>query len=331
MREEMRPGDGVLSKEDALSLYRKLILARLAEERIRDEYPRDQIKTAVHLGIGAEAIPVGVCHCLPPGSKTFGTYRNHVLYLTMTNDTDGFFAELYGKMTGPAKGKAGSMHICAPEQGVMATSAVVGTPIPVAVGAALANAYRDARALVAVFFGDGAMEEGVFWESLNFACLRRLPILFVCEDNELAIHTFKAERQGFRSIPDALGGFTCHVASGDGSDLLGVITLTQQVLTRMAEEPKPGFLHVTYLRFMEHVGPGEDWQVGYRRRPSPEEMERLDPVQRFEKNLLQETCSTEELEAIRTEVDAQIDRSVLAAQQAPFPPPSELYADVLAG
>lgn len=320
----------MIKKEEALSLYRKLILARRAEEKIREEYFNDEMKTPVHLGIGEEAIPVGICHCLPEGTKIFGTYRNHALYLALTEDTDGFFAELYGKGSGPGKGKAGSMHLSAPERGLMATSAVVGTTIPLAVGAALANAYRNSLDVVAVFFGDGAVEEGVFWESLNFSCLHRLRILFVCEDNGLAIHTSSAERQGFRSIPEAIRGFDCYVASGDGSNLLGVVTLTRQMLDLMSEQPKPVFLHFTYLRFLEHVGPREDFDVGYRRRPTPDELERLDPVLRFEKGLYQDGFSDRDLAAIRTAVDEQINRSVRAAQQAPFPSPSELYTDVLA-
>ncbi len=288
------------------------------------------MKTPVHLSIGQEAIPVGVCHALPPGSKTFGTYRNHALYLAVTQDTDGFFAELYGKATGPGKGKAGSMHMAAPERGLVATSAVVGTTIPLAVGAALANQYRRSNDVVVSFFGDGALEEGVFWESVNFACLRHLRILFVCEDNGLAIHTPASQRQGFRSIAEAVQGFNCHIMSGDGADVLGVMTSTQQMLQRMTDEPKPGFLHLTYFRFLEHVGPREDFDAGYRVRPSPEERERLDPVRRFERELCQDGCSPRELLDIRKAVDDQITRSLRAAQQAPFAPPSELYTDVWA-
>ena len=311
----------MMRKEEALYLYRKLILARRAEEKIREEYFNDDMKTPVHLGIGQEAIPVGVCHCLPDSAKTFGTYRNHALYLAITEDTDGFFAELYGKVTGPGKGKAGSMHLSAPERGLMATSAVVGTTIPLAVGAALANAYRKSADLVVVFFGDGAIEEGVFWESLNFACLRRLHVLFVCEDNGLAIHAHANERQGFSSITGAVGAFDCHVRDGDGSDLMDVIRSTRQMIDLMSEQPKPGFLHFTYFRFLEHVGPQEDFDAGYRQRPKLEELERLNPVIRFEKELCNNGYSTAELAAIKTAVDEQINRSVHAAQKAPFSPP----------
>jgi len=323
-------GPGAPAREEALRLYRTLLLARRAEEAIRREYATDEMKTPVHLGIGQEAIPIGVCHALPPGAKTFGTYRNHALFLTVTQDTDRFFGELFGKATGPGKGKAGSMHLAAPERGLIATSAVVGTTIPLAVGAALANAYCGSHDFVAAFFGDGAVEEGVFWESLNFACLKRLRIVFVCEDNGLAIHTPTSQRQGFRSIPEAVSGFECFVASGDGSDLGLVVSLTRRLLQQMSEQPKPGLLHLTYFRFMEHVGPAEDFQAGYRPRPSPEQLERWDPVRQFERALLQDGCSREELAAIRAAVMARIDRSVTAAKQAPFPSADELYTYVLA-
>jgi len=303
---------------------------RRAEETIRQEYDQDEMKTPVHLGIGQEAIVVGVCHSLPPGTKTFGTYRNHALYLSVTQDTDGFFAELYGKAAGPGKGKAGSMHLASPARGLMATSAVVATTIPLAVGAALANQYRRSPDVVVCFFGDGAVEEGVFWESLNFACLRRLRVLFVCEDNGLAIHTPTAARQGFRSIPEAVGGFRCHVMSGDGSDLLSVVAMTQQILERMAQNACPGLLHFSYFRFLEHVGPREDFNAGYRPRPSREERDRSDPVARFEHELSRHGCSVAEVVAIREAVNAQILASVEAAKAASWPQADELFRDVLA-
>lgn len=318
------------TQAEELALYRTLLLVRLAEEAIRREYAKDEMKTPVHLGLGQEAIAVGVCRRLPPKTATFGTYRNHALYLAVTQETDRFFAELYGKATGVGKGKAGSMHLAAPEHGLLATSAVVGTTIPLAVGAALARQVRGEEGLVAAFFGDGAVEEGVFWESLNFACLRGLRILFVCEDNGLAIHTPASARQGFRSIPDALQGFKAHVLSGDGSDLSDVVAKADEMLARMAWDPKPGVLHLSYFRLLEHVGPKEDFDAGYRQRPTSEELERLDPVIRYERLLRRHGCTDEALAAVRVSVQDQIDRSVSRAREAPFPPPSELQQDVWA-
>lgn len=321
--------DGI-TKEEALTLYRKLTLARFSEERIREEYFKDGMKTPVHLGIGGEAIPIGVCHCLPRGTKTFATYRNHSLYLAITEDTDTFFGEMYGKANGMAKGKAGSMHLSSPENGFVATSAVVGTTIPLAVGAALANVYRGNRDVVTSFFGDGAVEEGVFWESFNFASLKKLPVLFVCEDNALAIHTPAKERRGFKSFQKVAAAFDCYLDQGNGGQLLEVIQKTREVLQRMENDPKPGFLHFTYYRFLEHVGPREDFDAGYRSRPSKEERNGMDPLVQFEERIFQNGCDLSELEEIRKRNMEKINRSIQTAQQAPFATPEELFTDVFA-
>lgn len=318
----------MLTTRDGLRLYRKLLLIRRAEEAIRRIYHENDMKTPVHLGIGQEAIPVGVCHCLPEDAVTLGTYRNHALYLTLTEETDRFFAELFGRETGLGRGKAGSMHLCAPGRGLLATSAVVATTIPLAVGAALAHAYRRERTPVAVFFGDGAMEEGVFWESMNFAALRRLNILFVCEDNGLAIHAGTSERRGFRSLPGALQGFRCATESADGSDLPSVIEAATRIKNDMAATGQPGFLHLTYFRFLEHVGIQEDFAAGYRSAPTREACAALDPVLRFRAHLDALGCSKSVLDEIASAVEAQIALSLARAQAAPFPAPHALYEDL---
>ncbi|MDO8526151.1 MAG: thiamine pyrophosphate-dependent dehydrogenase E1 component subunit alpha [Deltaproteobacteria bacterium] len=318
----------IFNKEEALTIYRKLMLARLSEEKIREEYFKDEMKTPVHLGIGGEAIPVGVSHAVPQGTTAFATYRNHSLYLAMTEDTDGFFGELYGKASGPGKGKAGSMHISAPEKGFIATSAVVGTTVPLAVGRAFANAYKKSDELVTVYFGDGAVEEGAFWESLNFACLKRLKVLFICEDNELAIHTASTARQGFTSITEAAGAFKCHVAKENGCDVQKVVQTTRDIVKKMKEDPKPAFLHFDYFRFLEHVGPREDFDAGYREKPHSTFFEAKDPVPLFEKDLLQSGCTRDELDGIKKNILTKINNSVVTAQQAPFPLPEELFTDI---
>ena len=319
----------MLTKVEGLELYKKLLLIRLAEEAIRTSYHENDMKTPVHLGIGQEAIPVGVCHGISDNIVAFGTYRNHALYLALTQETDKFFAELFGKDSGLGRGKAGSMHLCAPDQGLLATSAVVATTIPLAVGAALAHAYRREATTVAVFFGDGATEEGVFWESLNFACLRGLNILFVCEDNGLAIHSGASDRRGYSSLVETVRSFRCKTAETDGSDLPAVIRTTRQLRAEMAESKQPGFLHLSYLRLLEHVGINEDFSVGYRHTPSSEERLAQDPVARFTAYLLDHGCVQYELDNIRSGIEAQIARSLDLARQAGFPTADALYEDLL--
>ncbi len=176
-------------------LYRAMYRIRRLEEEVARVYPSDKIKSPVHLSIGQEAVSVGVCEALEPQDIVFGTYRGHALYLAKGGDMRRMVAELYGKATGCTGGKGGSMHLIDSDRGVMGTSAVVGTTIANAVGYAYALRYRRRNAIVASFFGDGATEEGVFAESLNFAALKKLPILFVCENNQYAIHTHQSRRQ----------------------------------------------------------------------------------------------------------------------------------------
>jgi TPP-dependent pyruvate/acetoin dehydrogenase alpha subunit len=248
----------------------------------------------------------------------------------MTNDTDSFFGEMYGKETGCAKGKAGSMHMSAPEKNFIATSAVVGTTIPVAVGSGMAAQYRKSNEISAVFFGDGSVEEGVFWESLNFASLKKLNVLFICEDNELAIHTHKRERQGFKTLLKVADAFHCHIGEGQGSDLTSVVQTARQVVAQMAADPKPGFIYLPYFRFLEHVGPKDDFGAGYRSKPEVEAFKAHDPILKFEKEILQnDLASPQELDQIKQSLKTQINASVAKAQKAPFAAPEELFNDVL--
>src|SRR3989338_4702030 len=160
-------------------LYRKLYLIRCAEERIIKHYPEDEMKTPMHMSMGQEAVAVGVCHALGPHDQIFASYRSHAAFLTRTGDLEKFFGELYGRVSGTAAGKAGSMHVSSPERGHLCSSAIVASYLPVAVGAAFANKQKDNGGVTCAFFGDGALDEGAFWESLNVACVMRLPVLFV--------------------------------------------------------------------------------------------------------------------------------------------------------
>src|SRR3990167_5953243 len=174
-------------------LYKRMSLIRRFEMRLAEIYHTDAIKSPVHLSIGQESIAVGVCDPLEKDDIVSNTYRCHATYIAKGGDLNEMMAELYGKSTGCAGGKAGSMHLVDMRRGIMGASAVVGTTVPVAAGYALAmqmQAHNSGHQRIVVsVFGDGATEEGCFYETLNFASLHKLPILFVCENNRLAIHT----------------------------------------------------------------------------------------------------------------------------------------------
>lgn len=313
----------------SLALYQKLYLVRQTTEAIRREYPNDQIKTPVHLSMGEEAIAVGICHAISERGQFFGTYRNHGLYLSLTSETDKFCAELYGKQTGACGGKAGSMHLTAPEAGLMATSAIVGTTIPMAVGAAFANEMQGNEKIVVVFFGDGALDEGVFWESFNAACLWKLPVIFVCEDNGLAPHTTIKERQGYDSICKVLRQYNSFVLQDKTTDVESIYQLALKAENISKKNKSPIFLHLRYYRYLEHVGINEDFDCGYRTRDEFQEWYKIDPVN-LQRNRLIKMGLGEAVASIEIKIQEQIEQSIILAKNAPFPEKADLFKGVWA-
>lgn len=312
-----------------LELYRRMRLIRRAEEKIVEHYGEDEMKTPVHLYIGQEAVAVGVCDALHPDDGVVGTYRSHGVYLARSEDVEGMFAELYGRTTGPGKGKAGSMHLAKPSAGLLMTSAVVGTTIPLALGIAFANRRKQNGRVGVAFFGDGATNEGVFWESVNFAAARRMPVLFVCEDNGLAIHSRREHRQGYRSISEVMRGFDFHVAHSDSTDPWEISKLTREMLARQREDGLPVFLHLECYRYVEHVGIREDrdFHLGYRRSEEFEHWWSRDPVNSARERLLESGVSADDLRALEARIEERLTRAVALARSAPLPTLDALWED----
>lgn len=312
----------------SLTLYRKLYLARSAEEHIIKHYPEDEMKTPMHMSMGQEAIPVGVVQALGDRGQIFASYRSHATFLAKTENSDLFFAELYGKETGTAQGKGGSMHLAAPEQGYLCSSAIVASTIPVAVGAAFANKRQQNGKIACVFFGDGALDEGVFWESLNVASVMQLPVLLVCEDNDLAVHTFPDVRQGYRSITDPVGQFACHVLPAETSDAEELYHLATKAISLLDTTGQPVFMHLKCYRYLEHVGIGRDFHEGYRSQQEYDQWYSRDTVRLQRDRLLQQGHSETEIAALEQAIDQQIAASIVSAQKAPFPAAADLYRGV---
>jgi acetoin:2,6-dichlorophenolindophenol oxidoreductase subunit alpha len=308
----------------SLSLYQKLYLCRSAEELIIRHYRADEMKTPMHMSMGQEAAAVGVCEALGPRDQIYGTYRSHAAFLARTGDADGLFAELFGKASGVMRGKGGSMHLADPGRGYMCSSAIVGTCIPVAVGAAYALSRRQPGAVACTFFGDGAVEEGAFWESINAACVMKLPVLFVCEDNGLAIHTSKQARQGFQSIAEVVARFNCSVYSGDGCDVERVHRMATDALTVPREGRGPAFIHVRCYRYLEHVGVEEDFTAGYRSREEYEAWRTQDCLLNQRRRLLALKMDGGRLAAVERGIDELLETALRRAQEAAFPGPDEL-------
>jgi TPP-dependent pyruvate/acetoin dehydrogenase alpha subunit len=304
-------------------LYRSLYRIRRLEEEVARVYPTDRIKSPVHLSIGQEAVAVGVCEALRPDDVVFGTYRGHALYLAKGGDMGRMVAELYGKATGCARGKGGSMHLIAAEAGVMGASAVVGTTIPNAVGYAYALRYRRQDALVASFFGDGATEEGVFAESLPFAALKRLPVLFVCENNGYAIHTPQRRRQATLDICARARAHGLPAERIEDNDVLRLYERSLAVTAQVRGGGGPYFFEVMTYRWREHVGPGEDYHLGFR-----DEAEARPWVEHDQVRRLAELVGSEARARIEGEVEAEVGAALAFAEASPFPAAEELYTDV---
>jgi TPP-dependent pyruvate/acetoin dehydrogenase alpha subunit len=304
-------------------LYRSLYRIRRVEEEIARVYPSDRIKSPVHLSIGQEAVSVGVCEALQPRDIVFGTYRGHALYLAKGGDLKAMLAELYGKATGCARGKGGSMHLISLEAGMMGASAVVGTTIANAVGYAYALRLQRQEAIVASFFGDGATEEGVFGESLNFAALKRLPILFVCENNRYAIHTHQSRRQARPDVcarAESLGVPAWRV---EDNDVLEIYSQARSAVRQVRAGSGPRLLEVMTYRWREHVGPGDDYHLGFRHADEANPWVDNDQVRG-----LGALTDPSERARIEDEVEAEIAEAFAFAESSPFPATGELTTDV---
>jgi pyruvate dehydrogenase E1 component alpha subunit len=304
---------------DLERLYRSLFLIRHAEEEIARIYPSDKIKSPVHLSLGQEAVSVGVCDVLRPDDVVSPTYRSHAAFMAMGGDLRAMFAELYGKATGVADGKGGSMHLIDMSHHVLGASAVVGTTIPLACGYALAIQRRREDRVVVSFFGDGATEEGAFHESLNFAALHRLPVLFVCENNGFAIHTPISRRWATDKLCERVETYGIPAVRLAEDDVLALRAQAAKRVGSLRAGAGPAFIECVTYRWREHVGPGEDYEAGYRSRSELERSQKNDQVTRIGSMLDQSTRAAVE-RAVRAEVAAAID----FAERSPFPGAAEL-------
>lgn len=246
-------------------LYREMLRIRRIEEAIAERYPEQKMRCPVHLSIGQEAIAVGVCSLLCRSDKVFSNHRAHAHFLAKGGNLKKMIAEIYGKEAGCCGGYGGSMHLVDLEAGFLGSTPIVGGTIPLAVGSAFASWYNEEEVVTAVFFGEGATEEGVFAESLNFASLKKLPILFICENNLYSVYSPLSVRQP--SSRSRVGFAEAHgilSIQGDGNNLEEVVALTERGLENIRSGKGPAFLEFSTYRFREHCGPNVDTHLGYR-------------------------------------------------------------------
>ena len=253
-----------LSKEKKLELWKEMLRIRLIEQSIIENYPKNEMRCPVHLSIGQEATSVGVCHALEKTDIITASHRCHAPYLAKGGDLKKMIAEIYGKKTGCAGGRGGSMHLFDNDAGVMVSIAIVASSIPLGVGAALKFKMNKEPHVAVCFFGDGAVEEGAFHESANFAATQKLPVLFICENNLYSVYTHLKDRQPDRPLYQlgAAEGLTpYYVATNHVADIYNT---TRKALLNVREGHGPAFIQLDTYRYVEHCGPNEDDNLNYR-------------------------------------------------------------------
>jgi len=315
-----------------LDAYKVMRLIRLIEQRINDEYKYDEIKTPIHLSIGQEAVAVGVCINLRKDDYAFGTHRSHAMYIAKGGDIKKMIAELYLRKTGCAQGRGGSMHLVDTDVGIPGSSAIVGGNTPLGTGTALASKLMNSDRVTVVFFGDGAADEGTFHESLNFASLKKLPVVYVCENNFYAINSHQLARQAGDNIYKWAQGYGMPGYRIDGNDVLEVSRYAKEAIDRCRKGEGPTLIECLTYRWKGHIGTVDDVGEGFRPKEEYDYWVSKCPIKRFSEFLRNEGVLTDELaESIDREIYDQIEEAFRFAWNSPKPSPDELldyvYAD----
>lgn len=302
-------------------LYSEMLRIRRVEEKIAELYPQQEIRCPVHLCIGQEAVAVGVCTNLSKEDYVLSGHRSHGHYLAKGGDLKAMFAELYGKAAGCAKGKGGSMHLVDLSRGYLGSTPIVASTIPIAVGAAFGSVMKGEKRVAVVFFGEAATEEGIFHEGLNFAALKKLPVVFVCENNLYSVYSPLSVRQPEgREIFELAKGHGVKSFQGDGNDVIQVFELAREAVERARRGEGPTFLELRTYRWREHCGPYYDNDLGYRSEAEFQEWKKRCPVENLRARLLREgTLREEEMKQMSDRLQAEIDDAVNFAQESPFP------------
>ena len=309
---------------DIKKAYYLFLLIRRSEEKIIELYNTDKIKSPVHLSIGQEAVAVGVSLALSESDIIFSNYRGHAHFIAREANLDKMWAELYGKSRGTARGKGGSMHLNDYEKNFIPTSAIVSTAVPEAVGYAFALKYKKQEGVVVCYHGDGATDEGVFWESLNFASLHSLPIIFICENNKYAIYSHQNTRSLNNPIVDRAKAFGVSSIRVSCNKTKNFFDATLDCIKQIKKKSQPFLLECMTTRWRDHVG----ITIPELSKAEFEEIENAknnDDLVELEKQLPED-----DVLIINKKVTTEIENAINFAESSNFPEESELYDNVLA-
>jgi TPP-dependent pyruvate/acetoin dehydrogenase alpha subunit len=319
-----------LPGELSLRLHFELLRVRRVEEKLAELYKEQEMRTPTHFSVGQEAVAVGVCAALRSDDVIFSGHRCHAHYVAKGGNLVGLVAELYGRESGASRGRGGSVHLSDMSVGMVAASAILAETIPVAVGSALAFQMDRTPRVAVTFFGDGAVDEGVFHESLNWAAVKRLPVVFVCENNLYATHSPLSVRlpKG-TEIYRRAQMYKIAAEKLDGNDVYAVYRSAQRAVTQCRQGRGPVFLECSTYRWLEHVGPLDDSGRGYRTKREIDSWKRGDPVKRSAKALVSAGLANAVMfRQFESQIADEIAKAVAEAKQAPWPDPRDLLKNV---
>jgi len=302
-------------------MYRMMRRIRRFEEVVGDLVAAGEAKCPCHLYIGQEAIAVGVCTALEPEDTIWGNHRSHGHYLAKGGDMHAMMAEILGRQSGCAGGRGGSMHLVAKEVGILGTVPIVAGTIPLAVGAALAYKLQRKPHVAVAFFGDGATEEGHFFESVNLAALYRLPVMFVLENNLYASHMHLSGRRPLDNLDQIGGLFGIPGIRLDGNDVVAVYRAAVEAAGRARRGQGPSLLECRTYRWRGHVGHRWDEDVGVKRRDELQEWLERCPLARLRRSLVEGGVSEGLLNALDEEVEKEVESALDFARRSPLPAP----------
>jgi acetoin:2,6-dichlorophenolindophenol oxidoreductase subunit alpha len=315
-----------LPRELLQRLLFEMLRINRVQLRVEANYHLDEMKTPIHLCIGHEAIAVGVCAHLRRADYVSSSHRGHGHYLAKGGDLKALIAELHCRETGCSRGRGGSMHLVDPAVGLMGSSSIVGGGIPIGTGLGLASQMQGQDRVSVVFFGDGAADEGVLYESVNFAMLKKLPVVFVLENNEYSVCSHVSARQTGKVLFHFLPPEYLPTALVDGNSVLEVYAAAQTAVARARRGKGPSFLECKTYRVRGHAGSGSDEKLGYRTSEEIRAWEARCPVTAWQQQLLDAGVVTEpEVKRMITAIDAEIDEAFLSALESPLPRGEDLH------
>jgi TPP-dependent pyruvate/acetoin dehydrogenase alpha subunit len=327
-----RKEPSVAPREARIALYRSMLKIRRVEERIQALYPQGDIRCPTHFSIGQEAVAAGVCRNLRLEDYVISAHRSHAHYIGKGGNLRAMFAELYGKVDGCASGKGGSMHLIDLSVNFLGCVPIVGSTIPIGVGAAFGAMLQDRAVLTVIFFGDAATETGVFHESVNFAAVHRLPVLFICENNLYSVNTpLDARQPGNRTIAELARGHGIRTSQHDGQSVEAVDAATAETIAQIRDHGGPALIEFITYRWLEHCGPLGDVHLGYRSQEEFDSWVARCPI-RLHRKLLEDDGLIDEAAyaGMEAKIAEEIDDAVAFARKSPFPERTELSRHIFA-